>query len=105
MSFKIIMPTVQQLSSRLKTTQKFIDNEILRKSEPYVPLKTGMLRDSGIMGTKPGSGRIRWITPYAHWQYYNGKATGKRGRYWVKRAMTAHGKEILRGAQKKLNGK
>ena len=104
LTFKITMPQVQQLQKRLQPVQKYVDSEILRKCDPYIPLKTGMLRDSGILGTKVGSGRIRWLAPYARKQYYKGLSTGKRGRYWVKRAMTAHGESIMQGAQKKLNG-
>lgn len=103
MSFRITMPQVQQLQKRLQPVQKYVDSEILRKCDPYIPFKTGMLRDSGILGTKVGSGRIRWLAPYARKQYYKGLSTGKRGRYWVKRAMTAHGQSITRWAQKKLN--
>lgn len=104
LTFKITMPQVQQLQKRLQPVQKYVDSEILRKCDPYIPFKTGMLRDSGILGTKVGSGRIRWLAPYARKQYYKGLSTGKRGRYWVKRAMTAHRQSIMRGAQKKLNG-
>lgn len=102
--FKIKMPSEKDFSGRLKKAQKFLDSEILRKCDPYIPFKTGMLRDSGILGTKVGNGRIRWIAPYAKRQYYKGLASGKRGRWWLKRAMTAHGEEILRATQKKLEG-
>ena len=104
LTFKITMPQVRQLQKRLQPVQKYVDSEILRKCDPYIPFKTGMLRDSGILGTKVGSGRIRWLAPYARKQYYKGLSTGKRGRYWVKRAMTAHGESIILGAQNKLNG-
>ncbi len=103
--FKIKMPSEKVFSSHLQKAQKFLDSEILRKCDPYIPFKTGMLRDSGILGTKVGSGRIRWIAPYAKRQYYKGLSSGKRGRYWLKRAMTAHGKEIQRGTQKMIDGK
>lgn len=104
LTFKITMPQKQLLQKKLQPVQKYVDSEILRKCDPYIPFKTGMLRDSGILGTKIGSGRIRWLAPYARKQYYKGLSTGKRGRYWVKRAMTAHGESILRGAQEKLGG-
>lgn len=104
LTFKITMPQVQQLQKRLQPVQKYVDSEILRKCDPYIPFKTGMLRDSGVLGTKIGSGRIRYLAPYARKQYYKGLSTGKRGRYWVKRAMTAHGDAIQRSTQKILNG-
>lgn len=102
--FKIHMPTAKDFSDRLQKAQKFVDSEVLRKSDPYVPLKTGMLRDSGVLGTKIGSGRIRYLAPYAKKQYYKGRSSGKRGRYWVKRAMLAHGDAIASGAQKIIDG-
>ncbi|MEE7581836.1 MAG: capsid protein, partial [Oscillospiraceae bacterium] len=34
--------------------QVFIDNEVLRKCDPYVPMDTGMLKKSGILGTVVG---------------------------------------------------
>lgn len=100
---KIIMPKFSQFQSRIQKVQKFVDSEVIRKCDPYVPLKTGMLRDSVKLGTKIGSGKIRWIAPYAQRQYYKGSAAGKRGRLWGQRAMANHGDEIIRGAQKKLN--
>ena len=36
--------------------QKIVDSEVLRRSDPYVPFKTGYLKSSGIRGTKIGSG-------------------------------------------------
>lgn len=102
--FKIEMPKRNVFDKRIEKAQKFLDSEILWKCDPYIPFKTGMLRGSGILGTKVGSGRIRWIAPYAKRQYYKGLASGKRGRWWLKRAMTAHGEEIIRSTQKKLEG-
>lgn len=102
--FKIRMPTAKDFSDRLQKAQKHLDSEVLWKSEPYIPFKTGMLRDSGVLGTVIGSGRIRYLAPYARKQYYKGLSTGKRGRYWMKRAMMAHGDAIQRSTQKILNG-
>ena len=93
------MPSEKFFSERIKKAQKFVDSEVLRKSDPYIPFKTGMLRDSGILGTKIGSGRIRYLAPYD-----KGRSSGKRGRYWVKRAMLAHGDAIASGAQKIIDG-
>lgn len=97
---KIIMPKFNQFQKRIEKVQKFVDSEIIRKCAPYVPMKTGMLRDSVKFGTRIGSGKIRWIAPYAKRQYYKGSAVGKRGRYWAERAMANHGDEIVRGAKK-----
>ena len=101
---KIAMPNADKLKNKLKPVQRFVDSEILRKTDPYVPFQTGMLKDSGKYGTVIGSGRIRYIAPYAKKRYYIAKTKGKRGPYWIKRAMANHKAEIVRGAQRKFDG-
>lgn len=90
---------------KIHDTQKFIDNEILRRSDPYVPFKTGSLKRSGITGTRVGTGVIKYTAPYAKPQYFKGKASGQRGRKWVKRMWLSQGKEIIKSANKMLNGR
>ena len=86
--------------------QFFVDNEVLRLSEPFTPLKTGMLVKSGILGTEVGSGIVRWIAPYAAAQYYmtNRKTKSEtgplRGSFWFERMKQLYKKAILRGAKK-----
>ena len=91
--------------------QRFIDSEVLRKCQPYVPMDTGMLIRSGILHTKIGSGEVKYRTPYARRWYYipasfqggSGKGTEAlgRGNYWFERMKNKGGREaILRGAQK-----
>ena len=87
--------------------QQFIDNEVLRYSDPYIPFDTGALKSSGIRSTVIGSGRVRYDTPYAKHVYYANRGTGtqgtayggKRGRLWFERMKTDHKKDILRGAR------
>lgn len=50
--------------------QQQLDIEVLKDCEPYIPMDTGNLRDSGIRGTKPGSGKVEWDAIYARRQYY-----------------------------------
>lgn len=99
---KITMPDVDKLKKRLKPAQKYIDSEILRKSDPYVPMQTGSLKRSGVTGTKVGSGIIRYTAPYAKKRYRIAKTSGKRGPYWVERMLANHKAEIIRGAQEAL---
>lgn len=85
--------------------QKFVDSEVLRLSEPYIPLLTGTLIRTGILGTDIGSGAVKWIAPYARRQYYSrrkpGSQTGPlRGPYWFERMKAVHGKTIVAGARK-----
>lgn len=90
--------------------QVFIDNEVLRKCDPYVPMDTGILKKSGILGTVVGSGEVIYIAPYARIQYYNNKGTGNnnksglRGPYWFERMKADHKNQIFEDAKKKLEG-
>lgn len=95
-----------RIKSKLDFAQKVIDSEVVRRCEPLVPFKTGILKGSGITGTKIGSGVIRYTAPYAKYQYYNGKNVGygKRGRRWFQRMKSQQGQAILNAAQKILNG-
>lgn len=90
---------------KIHRTQVYIDSEILRYSDKYVPMKTGSLKRSGITGTRVGTGVIKYTAPYAKRQYFAGKATGQRGRKWVKRMWLSQGKDIIKNANKILNGK
>ena len=47
-----------------------LDAQILADSNYYCPMKQSVLQKSAIIGTVLGSGRIRWITPYARRQYF-----------------------------------
>ena len=49
--------------------QKYIDSTVLRKSDPYVPFLSGMLKTSGISGTVIGSGTVVYNSTYARRQY------------------------------------
>lgn len=77
--------------------QIFIDNTVVRHMDPYVTMRTGMLKKSVILGSRMGSGELVFITPYAHKQYYrNGKLKGKRGSRWFHRMWAALKDTIVR---------
>lgn len=57
--------------------QMYIDSDYLRDVEPYWPLLTGALIQSGILGTVIGSGLIRYVAPYARIQFYSGRSPGE----------------------------
>jgi len=84
--------------------QKFVDSEVLRRSEPYTPLLTGTLIKSGQLGTYIGSGEVEWIVPYASDQYYLARKVGSRtgalrGSYWFERMKKEHKSSIVAGAR------
>lgn len=89
--------------------QKYIDSEVLRLSDPYVPMQSRTLKRSGISGTVVGSGKIEYTAPYARKQYYENagmgiegmnRGGGLRGKMWFERMKADHKKEILRGLKK-----
>jgi hypothetical protein len=94
---------------RYTNAQKFIDSEVLRRSDKYTPLLTSMLIKSGILGTEIGSGLVKWIAPYSRRQYYSprkpGSQTGPlRGPFWFKRMKAVDGRMIMVGAKKIAGG-
>lgn len=96
---------VSKWDGKFTATQQYIDSEVLRLCEPYIPKLTGMLIASGITGTKIGAGEVSWTTPYARRQYMSprapGSATGPlRGPHWFERMKAVHGETIITGARK-----
>lgn len=50
--------------------QKYLDSQVLKDTDKYVPMRTGILAKSGVLGTRIGSGEIEYIAPYAKKLYY-----------------------------------
>lgn len=50
--------------------QRYIDSEVIRQCEPYVPFDEGALARSASLATRIGSGFVIYNTPHAHYQYY-----------------------------------
>jgi len=95
-------------NKRYTDSQRFIDSEVLRGCEPLIPLLTGQLIFSGILGTEIGSGLVKWIAPYAKRQYYLprvGTQTGPlRGGFWFERWKQLHGRKTIVNARKIAGG-
>ena len=93
--------------------QIFVDSEVLRCCDSYVPFRTGMLKRSGITATVKGSGMVRYNTPYARLNYYSNKGNGKegmnkggkRGRLWFERMKPDYKDAILKGVKKIVRSK
>jgi hypothetical protein len=90
---------------RFSRAQQFVDSEVLRLCEPNIPLLTGMLIMSGILGTVVGSGTVKWIAPYSRYQYYSPRAVGTqtgptRGPFWFERMKQIHGPTIIASARR-----
>lgn len=86
------------------SAQQYVDSETLRRNAPYMPKITGTLIRTGTLGTRIGSGEVRYVAPYARRQYYDTAQTRsydpKRGGKWFERMKIDHKDSILRGAKK-----
>lgn len=96
---------VPKYKTKFLKTQKYIDNTVLRLSEPYIPLITGTLIKSGIIGTVVGTGEIQYVAPYSRTVYYSnspiGRPTGAlRGPKWFERMKADKRDEIYLGAKR-----
>ncbi|MBR2284569.1 MAG: capsid protein [Ruminococcus sp.] len=101
----------QNTEKNFTKAQKFIDSEVLRLSNPYVPVASHTMRKSGILGTVIGSGVVEYIAPYAKQQYYTNAGRGKeglnrtigtkglRGPFWFERMKADHKGEIEKKAK------
>lgn len=112
--------------------QKFIDQECIRRMDPYTPRITGALIKSATLGTVIGSGKIQQVAPQARYLYYGklmvSSVTGsayatkgeskvltdkdlnytksanpQAGAYWFERMKADHKDKILKGAQQVAN--
>lgn len=110
------------MNQRVEYAQKFVDSEVLRLNERYVPFQQGGLKRSGILGTVIGSGLVEYVAPYSRYQYYGkvmiGRAPKKltniplkyhsgdplRREKWFEQTKARHGKALLSGAGKILGG-
>lgn len=100
--------------ANFNNAQKFVDSEVLRLTDPYVPFRNGKLKESGKLGTVIGSGIVEYIAPYAEDQYYNNKGKGTdglnasngtkglRGAFFFERMKADHGDEIEKGVKEKF---
>jgi hypothetical protein len=88
----------------LATVQEYIDSEVLRRSQKFIPMRTGALIRSGILHTEIGSGEVSWATPYARSQYYRTKRTRAydplRGSHWFERMKNAELPALVRGVER-----
>ena len=99
--------------------QLYLASEVKRLSDPYVPMQSGVLKNTAVIAADGSS--ITYVQPYAHYQYYGevmaGRApkqyTGKkltysgapmRGAQWDKRMMADKSKELVSNLEKFIGG-
>lgn len=117
--------------NKMGEVQKVVDSECMRYMEPYIPKRTGVLINSMLLSTVIGSGEINIKTKYAYYVHegivYVSPTTGSpfakrnevkvpttrkltyigapmRGRKFFDRMKADHRNDILKAAQKVLNG-
>lgn len=100
-----------KMSTAFMGAQEYIDDEVLRLSNKYVPHVTSMLENLGVLGTHVGSGEVIWLGPYAHYQYTlenrktsqntNPKFDPNEPR-WFERAWAIHGEKIMEGVNERI---
>lgn len=115
---------VDKWQGRYDRAQMFVDSEVLRLSDPYIPMQTGMLKKSGILGTVIGSGEVIYNAPYARYLYYGKLMVGRapkvltaknltyrgedgtpaRGAFWFERMKKDKKSQILDGARRIAGG-
>lgn len=95
----------KKLGQSTAMSQAFLDNEVLKDSNYYVPMSEGFLRDSSITHSKIGSGEVKWETPYARRLYYNpqynfskDKNPNARG-LWFEEAKAQNLDDWIKGAE------
>lgn len=94
---------------KFSEAQQWLDNEVLKDCEPYIPMRTGMLIKSGILGSVPGQGFVAWIAPYARYQYYMKREPGSihgalRGPQWFTRAKAVYLRKWIKGYELLMKG-
>lgn len=65
----------------MKTAQKWLDERIVKDSNPFVPFDTGLLAGSPGRATQFGSGRIVYDEPYARRLYRGEHFTFSRDKH------------------------
>lgn len=100
---------VGRFEPKYATGQKWLDNEVLKDCDEYVPMRTGNLRNSGIRGTNIGSGKVIYNAPYASECYYS-KRTFSKDKHpkatsaWFEKAKAVNKNKWIKGATGQITG-
>lgn len=100
---------MSRFDPRFKRAQAWIDNEVLKDCDPYVPFRTGVLVKSGTLGTKIGSGKVEYIATYAKSCYYSLREFSKEKHpkacaQWFEKAKAVNVAKWKKGVEKILKG-
>lgn len=114
---------IKRFNGQYGRAQVWLDNEVLKDSTPFVPMETGALMKSGILGTQPGEGVVEWVAPYARYLYYGKVMVGDAPKtvtdkdlvfsqavhpqaqaFWFEAAKSLNRQKWLSGARKMAGG-
>ena len=90
--------------------QKWVDNEVLKDTEPFVPMRSGDLARSGQRGTVIGSGKVIYAAPHAKPQYkrFPNKSKAKHPQAtmaWFEASKAVNKDKWLKGVRKVVTNK
>lgn len=115
----------ERFQRQFQEAQRWLDKTVLRDASPFVPKRSGRLEQSGVQGTAPGKGVVRWTAPYAAAVYEGkvmkgprrgpkyrsnqemkmSKATHPLARsMWFEAAKARYGQMWVRGVRKRAGG-
>lgn len=81
--------------------QQFFTHEVRRLSDPYVPMRSGTMKNTAIEQVS----QITYPQPWSRRQYWENEGHGLRGKQWDKRMWAARGSEIVKSVAKFAGGK
>lgn len=108
--FYNMIATLARLNGQVDKAQKWLDNEVLKDCQPFVPMRSGNLMDSGVSGTKLGSGEVVYNAPYAKKMYYGEHFRFSKLKHpqacaqWFEKAKSVHKGDWKDGVQKIVKG-
>lgn len=100
---------IEKVDKAKRSAQMALDQQVLKDSNVFIPFDTGNLRNSSIQASRPGSGIIKWDTPYAarlfyHPEYNFSKDENPRARgRWFDAAKAEYGAQWPGVAQRAVN--
>ena len=98
----------QEYDGKIERAQVYLDSEVLRRSTPYMPIRTGTMIKSGALSTTPGTGEVIWKTPYVRFQYYGTAISrpydSQRGGKWFERMKADQRDDLVAKVKRKVDG-
>ncbi len=85
--------------------QQYVDSEVMRYMQSYMPKLTGTMIESMVIATDIGSGEVVVNTEYAKKRSKSARNNGQRGPHFFERMKADHRDDILEGAAKLSGGK